>query len=249
MKPLSENAIHPLFHRGAGEPATTVCFPAPVPYYAQVADAEHLADYLDFGKDLAQDPHWHDFGAETPAEYAVWATRACGIAAIKSAIEAFGGPCRSMQTWIQQALAIDGYRIDTDTNGQPQEIGWKHQALAELCQQAGIPAAPHKASLEDIAAAIRRGQLVIASVSYEIGTALPITRRGGHLVTITGVILEDETIAAAILHNPSGRRPDLRKNAAIPRQRFLAAFSGRVILIGAEKSTLHNHPDTSDLVP
>jgi hypothetical protein len=92
---------------------------------------------------------------------------------------------------------------------------------------------PQAADLNGIMDAMRQGRLVIASVSFEIGTDRPITRRGGHLVVVTGIRHLQGQPNSVILHNPSGRGLALQAHAAIPVDRFLQAYSGRAILVGS----------------
>ena len=213
-------------------------FPHPVPYTAQVASPELAQAIFTEGYPPAHDPRWAESGAASPEEYASWTDRACGIACVKMCVEALGGPVRPLHAWIREGVANGGYLIVTDAQGRREEKGWLHQALADLITQAGFSAQPRPASLADISACLRAGQLVIASVSYELGTDLPITRRSGHLVVLTGLEVAEAGLPdaaglpiALFLHNPSGRRAELRVDARIPLERFQKAFSGRVIVV------------------
>ena len=207
-------------------------FPGFVPYHSQLASPELAQAIFSLGMDPALDPHWRESGAETPEEYAYWVNRACGAACVQMAVEAVGGPVRPLIEWARRGSAIGGYLIDIRQDNPHAERGWLHSSLADLIITAGFYAEPRAGEIDQVADWLRAGMLLIASVSYEIGTDLPITRRGGHLVVVHGVELQNGQISALHLHNPSGRRAELRANTSIPVERFTAAFSGRVILAG-----------------
>ena len=221
-------------------PGTTWLRPLPqVPYTPQIADAQHMAEYLDEGRSLASDPCWQQSGAPTLESYVYWADRACGIACIKSIIEAFGGEARTLHAWIEQAQALGAYMIETDADGVPHEIGWKHAGLAQLCQEQGLAARTLAADAALIVRALSSGCLVIASVSYELGSAdRPITRKNGHLVVITGALMRENEPTHFTIHNPSGRGKSMQVHANIPLPRFEQAYSGRVIVIARQPETL-----------
>lgn len=210
-------------------------FPGAVPYHSQLASPELAQDIFSLGMAPALDPRWRESGAATPVEYAYWVNRACGAACVEMVVEALGGPVRPLIEWARLGSAIGGYLIDIRQDNPQAERGWLHSALADLIITAGFYAEPREGEIDQFADWLRAGMLLIASVSYEIGTDLPITRRGGHLVVVHAVELQNGQIRALYLHNPSGRRVELRTNYCIPVARFSAAFSGRVILAGLNR--------------
>lgn len=210
----------------------TIRLPYPVPYHAQVASPELAALIFDGRLPPEQDPRWAESGAKTPAEYAYWVERACGVACVQMCVEALGGPARTLIDWARAGLAIDGYLIETDPDGQPRERGWIHKALAALIRGEGFSAEPRPATLEDIAAELRQERMVIASVSYEIGTSGPVTKRGGHLVVATGAEMNGRGVETFFINNPSGRTFETQAGARIPADRFRSGFTGRVIVVG-----------------
>ena len=212
----------------------TILFYPSAPYYSQIEDFEQIADYLDHGKDCVNDPYWRRSGAPTEESYAHWATRSCGAVCVKTCCETLGGPVLSLHQWIQAGLSLDGYLVKKNDQGEAQEIGWKHEGLAELLRQQGFSANPQSVDLDDIIEALQNKKVVIASVSFEIGTNHPVTRVGGHLVAILGAVVNQSHIDHLILHNPSGRIPELREFARISKKRFNQAFSHRVIIAGKE---------------
>ena len=203
-----------------------------VTYYAQFEDVDHISHYINGTMLLVDDPLWQRSGAESPEAYAYWANRACGMVCVKTCIEAFEGPKLPLHTWIQRGLAVDAYLTEKRKNNTLVEKGWLHAGLASVMEAEGLYTCVAAASLDRVVKELREGNLVIASVSYEIGTDHPITHQGGHLVVITGMVVDEDEIQAVLIHNPSGRTLNLRENAKIPVERFQQAFSGRVIIVG-----------------
>lgn len=200
-----------------------------VPYYAQFEDVEHISAYISGERHLEDDPFWAKSGAATPNEYAYWANRACGMVCVKTCVEAFGGPIRSLHHWIKQGVAANAYLTDKRKNNITVEKGWLHSGLAQVMESEGLVTMVKACTAAEIVTELKNGRLLIASVSYEIGTAQPISQQGGHLVIVTGAVLKNGCLHEIRLHNPSGRTPQLRENALIPIDRFTRAFSGRVI--------------------
>jgi hypothetical protein len=198
----------------------------------QIASPELAEAFWERGVDPATDPRWAESGAASPAEYAYWSDRACGPVCVKMCVEALGGPARTMLDWVRAGLALDGYIVAQDASGHTVERGWAHRALAGMIQDAGFAAEAVSASPAEIVAHLTAGRLVIASVSAEIGTEAPITHTGGHLVVVGGADTRasEQQPVAFIVHNPSGRTPARQANAVVPAERFVAAFTGRVIV-------------------
>ena len=132
-----------------------------VPYYCQFCSPELVLDIISGRVRAEDDPRW--------------AWRACGIACLKMAIEALGGPMRPMMYWIEAALAIDGFIQERRAQkGKPS--GWIHRSLAELGRQNGLVGecrAP--VDTEEIARCLDRRQVVIGRV----GTGYPQHRSYG----------------------------------------------------------------------
>lgn len=209
-------------------------FPRPVPYYAQIANPELAEAIFIHGMDPVNDPHWALTGAESPAEYAYWVERACGVACLKMAVEAFDGPQYSLVEWAKRGLARGGYLIRQNEDGTQNEIGWTHRALAEMAVEVGLHAIWKPAHLIDILNDLLENRLVIASVSYEAGDdRLPITKKGGHLMVVCGADYDENGPHAFYVNNPSGRLPHLQAGARLPIERFAPAYAGRVIVIAA----------------
>lgn len=209
----------------------TVHFSHAVPYYCQIADQVHAADYLDHGKSLLADPFWYETGAATPQEYAYWAVRSCGMVCVKMCVEALGGPCLPLQAWIERGLAVDAYLTEKRPGQATIEKGWLHAGLAQVMAQEGLCTGLKPVDVNGLYDDISSGKLVIASVSHELGSGKPITHQGEHLVVVTGMLCEAGRLSAVVVHNPSGRNAALQEYAVIPIERFIQAFSGRVITV------------------
>ena len=210
----------------------TLRLPYPVPYYAQIASPELAGAIFDGVLPPEEDPRWAETGAETPQEYAYWVERGCGVACVKMCVEALGGPQRPLIDWARAGVNINGYLIARGPDGRFEERGWIHKALVALCQQAGLKAEACPADLEAITRHLRAGRMVIASVSYQIGTTDPVTKRGGHLVVITGAEVQGGVPNAFFINNPSGRETTMQANARILADRFAEGYTGRAIVVG-----------------
>jgi len=215
----------------------TIHLPYVVPYYAQIASPELAEAIFVQGLDPTLDPRWVESGADTPQEYAYWVERACGIACLKMCIEALGGPQQSLIAWARLGLEHGAYLIRYAENGDAHEVGWIHAALANLAREAGLSAQARAASLPEIIDLLQQGYLVIASVSYESGDdRLPITKKGGHLIVVTGVEFDERGPLAFFVNNPSGRKAELQAGARLSIERFAPAYSGRVIVFRHRES-------------
>ncbi len=201
------------------------------PYYAQFASPALIHAYIHDDYDGTQDPQWRSFGADDPEEYAFWAPRICALACVKMAVEAFF-PSMQPPLWklVQQGLGHGGYTV-RDGQGRWVDEGWTVHAQMALAADYGLQAAGRGyVSPLSICQAIHAGALVAASVTPELGERDPQPGRyGGHLVLVTGFEWQRGRPAVYIVHNPSGRYPELQAGARIPAARFEAAFAHRLI--------------------
>lgn len=202
-----------------------------VPYYAQFASPERTYDYIYKQFDGTRDPNWRTFGAPDRGDYAFWAPRACAIAVLKMAIEAFY-PDKRPTFWqlVSEGLRLNGYTV-RDARGNWIDEGWYVDAQMQLAARYGLLAeARGYISLERVCTYIRSGWLVAATVTPQLGerqTAVP--QYGGHLVLVHGFEWQQRRPTHFWLHNPSGRYIELRANARIPAARFEAGFAHRLI--------------------
>ncbi len=205
-------------------------FPGYLPYYSQIGTLDLAEPIFSEKFDPIHDPGWRSLGADSPEQYAHWVMRACGIVCVKMCAEGFGKTRRTVHEWIRLGLKNNAYLI-REENGKIEERGWIHKSLADLLNAEGLISQAMPASLPEICEFLRAGKLFIASVSYQLGTRFPVTFKGGHLVVVHGADVCDGVPEKVILHNPSGRYPELQANAVIPAERFLSAYTGRGILV------------------
>lgn len=205
--------------------------PTGVPYVAQFASPERIYDYIHRGYDGTHDPRWQTFGATEPGEYAFWAPRVCALACIKMAVEAFY-PQRQPTLWqlVKEGLAADGYRL-RDERGRWIDEGWTVHAQIYLAARYGLRTQDRAyVSPLTICRYIVDGWLVAAAVTPEIGEREPAGNSyGGHLVLVYGFDWEAARPARYVLHNPSGRFPELQAGAIVPAERFHASFAHRLL--------------------
>jgi hypothetical protein len=212
-------------------PVRLLTVPYHVPYYAQIASPWLVFAFFEKRMPTLLDPHWAESGAFSLEEYVYWTNRACGAACVKMAVEALGGSQRSLLEWARHGVVLGGYLSEKREDGSSLERGWLHRTLAEMIQGEGFFAEPRHLKPDEFIPVLEKGGMIIASVSHEIGTNHPITKRGGHLVLVFGAALAGDQLQAIILHNPSGRSPALQVAARIPLDRFAAAYTGRGIVI------------------
>jgi hypothetical protein len=207
-------------------------FPKKLPYYPQFASPELIYSYIHEDFDGRDDPRWRDYGTEDIEEYLFWCSRACGIACFKMSLEALTTLPRlpTMIQLIRQGVALGGYIVHNE-QGALVDLGWFYQPLVNLGENYGLHGHVCKTfTIDEICSYLATGSLVIASVSPEIGerdTDTPITKRGGHLVLVHGFEWSQQGCKAFLVHNPSGRFPELQANAVIPVNLFSEAFAGR----------------------
>ncbi|MCC7450595.1 MAG: C39 family peptidase [Anaerolineae bacterium] len=201
-----------------------------VPYVPQFASPDLIRAYIHDGLHGRDDPNWHTFGADDADTYTFWAHRACAIACVKMAVDAYGKTTpRPMWQWVEEGLSLGGYRVH-DEAGNFVDIGWYHAALVQLAERYGLRVrGMGYASLPDVCLAIRDGWLVAAGVTPDLGERGPLRRYDGHFVLVYGFTWQAGRCVSVMLHNPSGRYPELQAGAVIPADRFRAAFAHRFI--------------------
>lgn len=203
--------------------------PFDVPYIPQFASPDRINDYIHHGYDGTQDPNWASFGSPDPQDYAFWSHRVCALAVIKMAIGAYHSNQLSPTLWqlTQQGLAEGGYQLE-DAQGRWVDEGWYFAAQVKLAAKYDLKMHGYSyASPLGICYHLRQGHLAAATVSPELGEHQPKTRRyGGHSVLILGFRWANEP-TAYLIHNPSGRYPELQANAWIPARRFNQLYAYR----------------------
>jgi hypothetical protein len=225
--PNRRRAARVLRHLPDGQYLVPVTAPE-VPYVPQFASPSLIDAYIHRGLHGSADPAWSSYGAPDPDTYTFWAHRACAIACLKMAIDAFGTtPPDSLWTLIQEGLALGGYRTH-DEHGAFVDEGWFYPALAALGARHGLEVGGMAyASTWDVCAALREGWLVAPAVTPEIGEQGPLRRYDGHFILAYGFTWRGGRPVSLLVHNPSGRVPALQAGAIIPIRRFGTAFAHR----------------------
>src|SRR5262249_36937900 len=142
-----------------------------IPYVPQFASPDLIGAYIHRGLHGRDDPNWQTFGAQDSDTYTFWAHRACAIARLKMAADAFStmNPKRSMWELIEEGIAFGGYRTH-NAAGEFVDEGWFYPALVALGQHYGLQVGGMGyASLLDVCMAIRDGWLVAPAVTPELG--------------------------------------------------------------------------------
>lgn len=175
------------------------------------------------GRDAATDPRWAQSGADTAAEYALWAHHLCGMACLKMAMGAHG-EAHSIHALRRGVQALGGYVVQPDGDIR----GLIYAGAVAWLIARGVAA---RIVLDEPMPALAPGALYIASVHPRIRTPdqePPL--RGGHLVLVFG------TDAAGRLrfHNPSGHDRASRVDARLHPEEFARYHADRGILIGPQ---------------
>lgn len=198
--------------------------PSGVPYFSQWESPELVGRFLDGSLPAADDPRWAASGARTPAEYAFWSPKVCGLACLKMILAWHGRPVPPTVRLVERALAHGAYVRDGDrVQGliyQP-FVAWiaaDHDITAEVRRH--LPVA-------DLAGHARTGTPVIASVhSWIRWPERTPPGRGGHLVLVTGVV--DGMLR---FHNPSGLPGSSQRDALVGQADFARFAAGRGIVL------------------
>jgi hypothetical protein len=199
--------------------------PAAPPCRAQWESADLVAEFL-AGRDPATDPLWSASGADSVADYALWADHLCGCACLQMALGALGRDIPPIHAMRRAVQALGGYVVQADGAIR----GLIYAGAVEWLTGQGIPA---RILLDipaaDLPALVGEGRLFIASVHPSIRR--PDTEppgRGGHLVLLFGSTPD----GLLRFHNPSGDTPATRRDARLPPDSFGRFFAGRGILLG-----------------
>ncbi len=204
--------------------------PMTVPYVPQFASPEHIYAYIHEGFHGRDDPAWESFGAPSVDGYDFWARRVCALACLKMAVAGFdSAEVPTLWQLVEQGLQHNGYRAYS-ASGVLVDEGWFYPAIVALARDYGLGARGYGyAPVELIYQLILDGWMVAPSVTPELGEHGPLRCYGGHMVLVHGFRWEQGQCTGLILHNPSGRFPELRANAEVPAARFRRGYAHRLI--------------------
>lgn len=123
------------------------------------------------------DPHeWQALGGTALGPVAEWSDRACGLAALRMILTAFGHRAPPLTELVTTGVARGAF---TDR-------GWLHADLADMATGLGAPA-----QAEAVTAAALPGRLEEGPAIASVTLGFPADgRRGGHLVVLRGYELD-----------------------------------------------------------
>lgn len=198
-----------------------------VPYQCQFASPELTKDILEQRVDTKDDPNWKIFCFDTKEEYEYWSWRGCGVCCVKMALDYYGGSVPVAQL-VDEGVLLGGYDTEKD-------VGWYYKPLLKLAEKyelRGFTSSYLRAN--ELARHVIDKRFVIASVSPTIirmDEHIPSKRKSGHLVLAVGVRVQRGKVLGFYINNPSGKTPEMRKNAYIPIKAFVAAYGERGIVL------------------
>jgi hypothetical protein len=200
--------------------------PGAYPYYSQWESPELVPSFLDGSLTAEQDPRWRCSGAASPAQYAYWAVKTCGLACLKMILAARGEPVPPTMRLVERALAGQAF---VPIAGTSRVHGLIYRPFADwVAADYGIRAdVAADLPLDGLAGRLAGGAVVIASVHPWVRWPDRIPPdRGGHLVLVTG-----RDGAQLILNNPSGL-PGISQHAArVALTDFGRFYAGRGIAV------------------
>jgi hypothetical protein len=196
------------------------------PYFSQWESPELVPSFLDSSRTAEQDPEWHRSGAASPAEYAYWAVKTCGLACLKMILAARGEPVPPTMRLVDRAL---DRRAFVPIPGTSRVHGLIYRPFADwVAADYGIAAeVAGELTMAGLVSQVAAGAVVIASVHPWVRWPDRVPPdRGGHLVLVTG-----RHGAQLILNNPSGL-PGVSQHATwIALSDFARFYAGRGIVI------------------
>lgn len=155
---------------------------------------------------------WHAHRGAELGDIAEWSDRACGMAALRMILAAFGQPAPTLTELVTSGVAKGAY-----ADGR----GWLHADLAGIATSLGVPAHAEAVAPGDLPGRLEEAPL-IASVTGE----LPADgRRGGHLIVLRGYEL-GHADPLILFRDPSkwGQEHD-----RVRLSRLAKSYSGRCI--------------------
>ena len=161
-------------------------------------------------RQLVDPAEWDLHGGWALGDRMEWSNRACGMAALRMILLAYGREAPSVTELLKLGVKHEAL---TDR-------GWLHAGIADLATGFGIPG-----RAEPVAAGDLLGTLTVAPVIISVTGQFPDDgRKGGHLVIARGY--EDGTDPDVLIRDPSawGQTHD-----RVPFSRLAASYTGRAI--------------------
>jgi hypothetical protein len=145
---------------------------------------------------------------------------------VKMALDANAlAPQETVASLTTIGVDLGGYKVKPDT-------GWFHKPLIALAAKFGMNGKFYRVLSNEITARdVLNNKFVIASVNPEVirgDIKTPNEKgKGGHLVLVWGVKIENGQIAGFYINNPSGRKKSTQEKAFVPIEQFNNAFGQR----------------------
>ncbi|MET8009412.1 C39 family peptidase [Streptomyces sp. NPDC005271] len=201
----------------------------PVPYYAQWESPDLVPGIIAGTVSAADDPLWQKSGAASPAEYAFWSWRLCGMACLRMALDYWRGTAPPAVSLAEECVDAGAYVRHAD-----RVDGLIYAPFADYARRRWNLFAQSRPSLpaQELPRRLAAGRLAMLSVHPAIRD--PETwppGRGGHLVLAVGA-----TPGHVVLHNPSGFPDHSQRFAHVPWGRLDRFYAGRGVLLGPEVS-------------
>jgi len=155
---------------------------------------------------------WAAHGGEALGGVDEWSDRACGMAALRMILLAYGADAP-----VLTELVAAGVR-----DGALAGRGWVHAGIAAMAARHGVAAEAVPAEAGDLPALLEAAP-VIVSVTWgfpEDG------RRGGHLVVARGTAAAADGSTDVLIRDPSTWGQD---HDRVPLERLAASYTGRCI--------------------
>ncbi|MFB7377234.1 glutamate ligase domain-containing protein [Kitasatospora purpeofusca] len=155
---------------------------------------------------------WERHGGAALGDRAEWSDRACGMAALRMILLAYGQEPPSLTELVQ--LGVE--------KGALTERGWLHAGIASLAEVYGVPGRAEPVPAEELIDRLKTAPLIISVTEKfpEDG------RKGGHLVVAHGFDPGAGTDPLILFRDPSGWG---QENDRVPLSRLSASYSGRAI--------------------
>ncbi|MET7761527.1 C39 family peptidase [Streptomyces sp. NPDC005355] len=199
----------------------------PVPYYAQWESPALVPDIIAGTVSAADDPLWQKSGAASPAEYAFWSWRLCGMACLRMALDHWRGTAPPAVSLAEECVDAGAYVRHAD-----RVDGLIYAPFADYARRRWNLFAESRPTLpaEELPRQLAADRLAMLSVHPSIRDLGPRPpRRGGHLVLAVGA-----TPGHLIIHNPSGFPHHSQRFARVPWAELDRFFAGRGVLLGPD---------------
>lgn len=148
---------------------------------------------------------------------------ACGAACLKMVFESFSlSYTPSVKELMEEGIREKNFK---------ELIGWVHDGLVAMIKKYGLSAERENIFLkpEKIAEKLQENNLIIASVSLGFNQ----DKRGGHLIVIYGIAMENRRLDQVLFRDPSGWG---QTHSSIDSQSFLNSWTGNVIFVNTYRN-------------